>query len=227
VTAGDDQVGVEIGEDVGMGGGDEGAELVLTCKGAPVVGDDLRQCAIERRREFIGDDPVFRRCGWRWGSGRRLLSRYQSLGDGLSESKAEPLAIAEFLRRAEEELRLGEAALREKAEGFGRRQREGIGDEGCRFREAIQPEGGGVVGTLQLFSRCSQEGRLPGSRRPDKGDELAGGEREVEVLGDDVLLAAEREPEVVADHGGVGGGCARGEVVADGEVHDCGLWVGS
>ena len=139
-VVGDDGVGLQVGQQIGVGGGEDGAARMRRGGGMDdeepqLVGDDFGRGAVERRGPLVGEQD---------GGAR---------GEEPGEVKTEALPGGECVGRQQQRSRVGEAGLGEDGDGLGEREiGEGIG------------EGGGIIPIA--FRVPQYEGLAPIRRDP-------------------------------------------------------------
>jgi hypothetical protein len=190
----------QVVDDILMGRRQEESDSHAVGEATDVEGDHPGERAIERRREFVGHEPL------------RPVRKSER------EPEAVELAITQFAGVAEQQAGLAQAALRQELHRFEGVERERIDEQFIARREGIEVENGGVL-VLKLKGRRAHQGGFPGSGGSCEEDDLPRFNGELQVLGDDVPVLLQPDAEVVHDAGGADGRRSGKKVVGSGDAH--------
>ncbi|HVJ85017.1 MAG TPA: hypothetical protein VM452_05185 [Caulifigura sp.] len=194
------QVRREVFGDVVVGGGQQEADPQPVGQAADAIGDHLRQGAVERGREFVGDQP------------------FGKLGNAERQPEAVLLAVAEFGRAPEQQPGFTEAALGEELQGVRRREWNRVDEQLVAERQPVEIED--VLGAPEFVRGGAHQRRLSGPGRPGEQGNLAGLERKLQPVGNDVTALLEADTEVVHHAGSADGGRLRQEIVRNRKTHE-------
>ncbi len=190
----------EVFRDIVMRRGQQEANPRPVGQTPDVEGDHFRQRAIERGGEFVGDQPT------------------GLLRDAEGQAEAVLLAVAEFGRAPEQQPGFAESALGEELQGLGGREGNRVDEQLVAERQPVEIEDG--PGMSQFIRGGPHQRRLSGPGGPGEQGNLAGLERKLQPVGNDVTPLFEADAEVVHHARGADGGRLRQEIVRNGKTHE-------